>query len=379
MFGVYLHIPFCAQKCSYCDFHFSTSFSTYREQMIAAIVREMEMRAPSWQEKEISTVYFGGGTPSLLTENELRKLVNAIHKLAPVSKDAEITLECNPDDCSEEKLHFWKAIGINRLSIGIQSFRTGQLRWMNRTHNAEEATAAIQRAYACGFRVLTCDLIYGLPGMDLIELQEQLDTLIQLDVDHISAYCLTVEQKTVLAAKVKTGELLPAEQEEQARQFLFLVDYLEQKGYEQYEISNFARRKAYSRHNSSYWKGVPYLGIGPSAHGFSGDERYWNVANNRTYMKQIEKGELPEEREQLSVYDRFNELLLVGLRTIWGVSLNELLQLIPDPGIDWFEKVENYTIAGLLLTEQDQLVLTKNGRLQADGIASDLFILGELQ
>lgn len=341
------------------------------------MVQEIALRAASWQEDEIRTIYFGGGTPSLLTETELRQLLEAVYRLAPVSEGAEITLECNPDDCSEEKLRFWKAIGINRLSIGVQSFRTGHLRWMNRTHNAEEATDAIQRAYACGFRVLTCDLIYGLPGMDLPELQEQLDTLIQLDIDHISAYCLTVEQKTVLASKVKTGELKPAEQEEQAQQFLFLVDYLEQQGYEQYEISNFARRKAYSRHNSAYWQGVPYLGIGASAHGFSGNQRYWNVANNQRYMQQIEKGELPEEREELSVYDRFNELLLVGLRTIWGTSLTQLTAIIPDPGISWLEKVEQYIAAGLLTKENNQLVLTKKGRLQADGIASDLFILEE--
>lgn len=375
MIGVYLHIPFCAKKCSYCDFHFSTNFESYRGAMISAMENEINLRAASCYGETLSTIYFGGGTPSLLTSHELEKLLLAVNKLGKIEADAEITLECNPDDCSLENLSAWKKLGINRLSLGIQSFNKEQLSWMNRTHNAQDSLLAIERAYACGFQVLTCDVIYGLPGMTLSELEFQLRTLIDFGINHLSAYCLTVEPRTALAKLVKDRAIEVSNNDEQAEQFLFLVDYLENQGFEQYEISNFAKNKAYSKHNTAYWQGKKYLGIGPSAHGFNGVERYWNIANNPQYINALKRSVLPEEREVLSKYDRFNEAILVGLRTQWGVSKALLAETGVELNTAWLEIWESFVKAGLC--EENDLVfkLSKLGRLQADHIASELFIL----
>ncbi len=371
--GIYLHIPFCKKQCSYCDFHFSTTYESYQERMVEALKKELGMRAPDWQTERIETIYFGGGTPSLLSSEQIKDLISMCRELYSVSADPEITLECNPDDCSTEHLQEWKAAGVNRLSIGIQSLNNEQLTWMNRTHNAPEGTAAIHKAIEVGFDNLTVDLMYGLPDLSINEWKNQLSAIASLPVQHISAYCLTVEERTPLAAWVKTGKIQPSGNSDQSEQFLTLVEELNQHGFEQYEISNFARKQAYSKHNTNYWMGVHYIGIGPSAHGFSGNTRYWNIANNSQYMKQIELDTLPETKEELSLRDQFNELIMIGLRTKWGVEKVKLYALCAVPN-EWEMQKDRFIAEGLMMETNTQLILTVEGRLRADAIASDLFL-----
>lgn len=373
MSGCYIHIPFCAQKCSYCDFHFSTNHS-YQAEMVDALGMELKIRSEVWNNEQFETIYFGGGTPSVLTVEQLQILIEQVKMNYLVSDQVEITLECNPDDCSLENLAAWKKLGINRLSIGIQSFNDEQLKWMNRSHSASDSQRAVQNAKQVGFDELSLDLMYGLPNMTLEEWKNQLLQIIALNPEHISAYCLTVEQRTVLSKWVKEGKLVVSSNEQQSEQFELLVSTLKEAGYEQYEISNFARNEHYSKHNTSYWKGVKYLGIGPSAHGYNGKERYWNQANNKTYLAALKQGNLPETIETLSSFDRFNETLMIGLRTKWGVSKLQLFENI-SPDEEWFKIVKYYEDQKLLNETPERLVLTESGRLLADAIASDLFII----
>lgn len=374
MAGIYIHIPFCAKQCAYCDFHFSTTYGPYRAQMLECLEKELWMRSQSPPDEPIETLYFGGGTPSLLSGEEVARLIEQTKLAFRCVELKEVTLECNPDDCSEENLRSWKAAGVNRLSIGIQSFTETQLEWMNRTHSAQEGMEALGRARDAGFDLLTVDLMYGLPDLTLDLWQQQLEQVIALGVEHVSAYCLTVEERTPLAKWVKSGKIHPPGADQQSEQFECLVRTLAAAGFEQYEISNFARNKRYSMHNTSYWTGNQYVGIGPSAHGFDGVSRVWNVANNQQYMRRIAEGELPETREVLTGYDRFNELLLVGLRTQWGTDKSKLLALLT-PSNDWWKNLERWKQSGHLLETETHYILTPEGRLLADGIASDLFEL----
>lgn len=342
--------------------------------MVDALCLEIEMRAKAWNTENFQTIYFGGGTPSVLTALQLEKLIRQVKTHYQVSDSVEITLECNPDDCSPENLVKWKELGVNRLSIGIQSFNDEQLLWMNRSHNAAESLTAVQHAKQVGFDELSLDLMYGLPNMTPEEWKDQLLQMIALNPEHISAYCLTVEQKTALSKWVKEGKLSISTNDQQSEQFELLVSILGQAGYEQYEISNFARNGHYSTHNTSYWKGAKYLGIGPSAHGYDQVERYWNQANNKSYMTDLQNGKLPETRETLSSFDRFNETLMIGLRTKWGVSKQQLLNLIA-PNEEWFQIVKSYEDKKLLVQTSENIVLTEAGRLLADAIASDLFLI----
>jgi oxygen-independent coproporphyrinogen-3 oxidase len=376
MAGIYIHIPFCAKQCTYCDFHFSTSFASYKDRMIAALATELAMRAPAWSTEPVETVYFGGGTPSLLSGTEIGSLLEAIRSHYATQQDMEITLECNPDDCSEANLLDWKAVGVNRLSIGIQSFTDDQLAWMNRTHSAHEGLEAVKRAKATGFSALTVDLMYGLPGLSPDQWSAQLQQVIALDVDHISAYCLTIEERTPLAKWVQSGKIHPSTADQQSEQFELLVATLAEAGFEQYEISNFARNERYSQHNTAYWLGKKYVAIGPSAHGFDGTDRYWNVANNHQYMQQIKAGTLPETVEVLTLNDRFNELLLIGLRTKWGVSKTELEACL-SPGLAWQQQIDHWKASGNMVETDTHYLLTQEGRLLADAIASDLFVLND--
>ena len=373
MSGCYIHIPFCSQKCSYCDFHFSTNHS-YQDEMVEALCKEMEIRSKDWKNDQFQTIYFGGGTPSILTSAQLKKLINQVKSNYHVSDQVEITLECNPDDCSLDNLNQWKDLGVNRLSIGIQSFNDHQLLWMNRSHQAADSLNAVWNAKQVGFNELSLDLMYGLPDMTLEEWKDQLLQVIALNPEHLSAYCLTVEHKTALSKWVKEGKLTVSSNEQQSEQFECLVSTLKEAGYEQYEISNFARNGHYSRHNTSYWKGAKYVGIGPSAHGYNHRERYWNQANNRVYMTELKKGVLPETIEVLSAFDRFNENLMIGLRTKWGVSKKQLFENI-SPDKEWYQIVRNYEDKNLLVQTEDFIVLTEAGRLLADAIASELFII----
>jgi oxygen-independent coproporphyrinogen-3 oxidase len=341
--------------------------------MLLAMQQELKERKSYFGTETVETIYFGGGTPSLLNKEEFKKFIELTYENFNIHENVEISIEANPDDCTEQNLNDWKSIGVNRLSIGIQSFKESDLVWMNRAHNANEAKSCVLRAQAAGFDNLTIDLMYGLPGLTQEEWQNHIQTVVNWGVPHISSYCLTVEENTLLEKRVNSGELKVANDEDQSLQFEILVETLEKNGIEQYEISNFSKPGFESKHNSNYWKGVPYLGIGPSAHSFRGIERQWNVSNNTKYMKVLEQGEIYWESEQLTSVDQFNELLLTGLRTVYGVSLNQLGKLHEvDASFDG--KLEDYKSNGWLTQEGDSIRLTKHGRLRADFIASELFI-----
>ncbi|RFC55840.1 radical SAM family heme chaperone HemW [Brumimicrobium aurantiacum] len=372
MAGIYIHIPFCKQKCTYCDFHFSTSFKSYREKMIQAICLELTQRVDYLQNQSISTVYFGGGTPSLLTKEELKKIVDTVSKNYTVEEDFEFTLEANPDDITEAQLEMWKAAGVNRLSIGLQSFLQEDLDWMNRAHTAIESESAVRLAKKFGFQ-LTVDLIYGLPNRSLNDWKNNIQKLTSLDPEHISAYCLTIEKRTALHHMVDKGDLPQVSEDDQSEQFEMLLQEMNNAGYHQYEISNFAKGENYSRHNSNYWNGVDYLGIGPSAHSFDGKSRRWNIANNPKYIKGIFEGFSNHEDEILSSTDQFNELLLTGLRTKWGVNYKKLSEL-HKPSEAFIKQLNSFRSFGLIQEETDTILLTQKGKLQADYIAAMLFL-----
>lgn len=374
MAGIYIHIPFCKQKCSYCDFHFSTTFEPYRNKMIQSILYEIENRKNYLNNQSINTIYFGGGTPSLLQKEELQLILTTIRNQFTVDPNVEVTLECNPDDCLENNLIDWKNLGVNRLSIGLQSFRDEDLKWMNRAHTAEQSSNSVLRAKELGFENITIDLIYGTPNLDLETWKSQLDQAIQLGVTHISAYCLTVEQKTALSHLVKNGKIHLSDEDQQSDQFSLLIDHLESNDFKQYEVSNFAKPGYESKHNSSYWKGEHYLGVGPSAHSFNGHSRTWNVSNNAKYMNAVLSNKSYSEQELLSASDQFNEYILTGLRTIYGVNLLHLnsIQEIPT---EIHDLIKIYQEQNLILEKNGSILLSKEGRLIADSIASSLFIL----
>lgn len=374
MAGIYFHIPFCKQKCSYCDFHFSTQFQSYRQQMIDAMCREIELQQAFLKQKTIKTIYFGGGTPSLLTAKELEQLFKQLQLFFNLQDVEEITLEANPDDITLEQVYVWKKFNINRLSIGIQSFKNSDLTWMNRAHNTNDAENCVKIAQQAGIDNITVDLMYGLPNLSNEEWEKHLDRVIEMGVNHLSAYCLTVEQKTALFHQVQKGELIPANDQKQAEQFLILQKRLIKNGFEQYEISNFCKPNYESKHNSNYWNGVPYLGIGPSAHSFNGLARSWNVSNNSKYINCLESDLTWFESEFLQATDLFNELLLTGLRTSNGVCLEELYSRAT-PDQDFLDTLNSYVEQGLIVKATNSFYLSQEGRLFADKIASDLFLV----
>lgn len=341
--------------------------------MMEAMLQEILLRKEYLQEKQIQTLYFGGGTPSLLSFDELTLLIQQIKSYFSFANELEFTLEANPDDISEKTLQDWKSLGVNRLSIGVQSFLQTDLDWMNRAHSAEESLRAIQLAKIAGFQ-MSVDLIYGLPSRSVADWKENIDRLTSLSPEHISAYCLTIEKGTALQKMIQKGELIPSTEEEQALQFEALVQELKTKGYEQYEISNFAKNQHYSKHNSNYWRNVPYLGIGPSAHSFDGTSRQWNVANNQRYIKNVLGGQPYFEMENLAPTDRFNELLLTGLRTKWGVSLKDLQSICAIPK-EFSQQLTAFINNNMIVKEGDILRSTEKGKLQADFIASTLFLV----
>ncbi len=374
MAGIYIHIPFCKQKCTYCDFHFSTSFEKYRSAMIDAICLELVNRKEYLKNAVIKSIYFGGGTPSLLLKDELHQILNTVNTHFNVASTIELTIETNPDDVFDENLEMWKAAGINRLSIGLQSFKSEDLKWMNRAHTDEESLHCVQKAQKYGFKNSTIDLMYGLPNLTNEEWKSHILTAVNLGVTHISAYCLTIEENTVLNKLIQDKTIVPASENQQSEQFTILVETLEEQGFEQYEISNFCKSNCEAIHNSNYWKSEPYLGVGPSAHSFNGTERSWNIRNNSKYIQFINEGTAHFESETLTKQDRYNEMLLTGLRTKYGVQLNRLNDII---GLDnsFERKIQELVDDELMLRNENVIVLTKNGRLMADRIASDLFIV----
>jgi len=375
--GIYIHIPFCKQACYYCDFHFSTSLKR-KEDMLIALKRELVLRKDELNKEQIETIYFGGGTPSLLTIGELGMLIDTVYENYEVIEDAEITLEANPDDLTSEKIKELANTPINRLSIGIQSFFEDDLKFMNRAHNAEESKKCLTEATKY-FDNITIDLIYGVPDMSNEKWLSNLKQVFEFNIPHISAYALTVEEKTVLHKLIEKGKVPPVDENLALEHYNILVEETEKRGYVNYEISNFGKIAYFSRHNTSYWLGEKYLGIGPSAHSYNGFERSWNVSNNTKYINALLEDELPSEKEQLTEINRFNEYIMTGLRTIWGVSFQKVEREFGAMYLEELKKgAERHIKAGLLEIELRSfsgsvLVITKKGKFLADGIASDLF------
>jgi oxygen-independent coproporphyrinogen-3 oxidase len=374
MSGIYIHIPFCKQACFYCDFHFSTSLKK-KEDMIAALVKEIEIRKVELENTIIETIYFGGGTPSVLSTKEIETLIAAVYKNFRVVENPEITLEANPDDLSEEKIIELSNSPINRLSIGIQSFFEKDLKLMNRAHNSKEAKKCLEFATQY-FANISVDLIYGIPDCTNQEWRENIQTALSFGVPHISSYALTVEPKTPLASFIKKGIIKNVDDEKAQEQFHVLIEELENASFIHYETSNFGKEGFFSQNNSSYWLGKSYLGIGPSAHSFDGNQRSWNVRNNAKYINAIAENTLPIERETLSKTDRYNEYIMTGLRTIWGVSFDKIRNEFGDKYIEYLENhSKKHLQKDLLYLENQVLKTTKKGKFLSDGIASDLFIV----
>ncbi len=373
MAGIYIHIPFCKNKCTYCDFHFSTRYHSYEDRMLDAIVEELIQRKDYLKDQIVETIYFGGGTPSLINSVGINKIIQTINSYFSVADSPEITLESNPDDIDSNSVQSWVSVGINRLSIGIQSFDENVLKWMNRAHSVSQSFQAIEIAKREGISNITIDLMYGLPALSLNDWEQQIDMALKLNIQHISAYCLTIEKNTVLDAWVKSKKVEISEDEDQALQFDLLQMKLSENGFIHYEISNFGQPNYFSKHNSNYWKGELYLGVGPSAHSYDTIHRSWNVSNNRKYIEGIFDNKRVFEYEKLSKSDVFNELLLIGLRTIWGVNLVNLNSVLSFSD-SFNKKIKDLESEDLVFIDDNHLRLTQKGKFFADKIAQDLFV-----
>lgn len=372
MAGIYIHIPFCKQACHYCDFHFSTS-AKYKDEMVAALLQEINLQKAYLNNETIETIYFGGGTPSVLSADEIIRIINTITELHTVSADAEITLEANPDDLDHHKINAFRHTPVNRFSIGIQSFFDEDLQWMNRVHRAQEAEASIKRAQDAGFENITADLIYGYPLLSDIKWKHNLSKIFELGIPHVSAYSMTVEPQTALATFISKKKQQPMSESQSANQFNIMLDAMQSNGFEQYEISNFCKPGHYSRHNSNYWKGVKYLGIGPSAHSFNGEIRQWNIANNAKYIKSLTDNVIPAEIETLTEENRLNEYIMTSLRTVWGLDLDKLNSIAYGASNSVLKIAIPYFEDGSLVQTGNILTLTPHGKLYADNIAAALF------
>ncbi|WPU95142.1 radical SAM family heme chaperone HemW [Mucilaginibacter sabulilitoris] len=372
MAGIYIHIPFCKQACHYCDFHFSTSLK-YKDELLQALVKEIRLQKNYLNNETIETIYFGGGTPSLLEADEINRLLNTITELHTVSSTAEITLEANPDDLDDAKIKSLRQTDVNRFSIGIQSFFDDDLLWMNRAHRSRHAEASVKRAQDAGFENITADLIYGYPLLTDTKWKQNLDKLFELDIPHVSAYSMTVEPQTALAVLINKNKQPPMNDQQSAAQFTVLMQAMADHDFEHYEISNFCKPGHYSRHNSNYWQGVKYLGIGPSAHSYNGEARQWNVANNAKYIQGIETGKLPAETETLTQENRLNEYIMTSIRTMWGLDLNRLNSIAQASADELLIAARRYFDNGWITKKDDVLYLTHTGKLYADNIAAGLF------
>ncbi|WP_300567020.1 radical SAM family heme chaperone HemW [Flavobacterium sp.] len=385
MAGIYIHIPFCKQACHYCDFHFSTSLKK-KDEMVLALAKEIQLRKSEFANEVIETIYFGGGTPSILEIADLRMLIDKVYENYKVSENPEITIEANPDDLSEERIIELSESPVNRLSIGIQSFFEEDLQLMNRAHNSTEAKKCLEIATKY-FDNISIDLIYGTPGMSNEHWKQNIQTVLDLKIPHISSYALTVEPKTALQKFIQQGIVPQPDDAVAHEQFLMLVDTLESNGFIHYELSNFGKENYFSRNNSAYWLGKKYLGIGPSAHSYNGTNRSWNIANNAIYIKSLTEDKLPNEAETLTQTDRYNEYIMTGLRTVWGVSLDRIKEDFGQDHLEYLlqnaqrylddEKLEIVTSSDFENQNRIEKILktTKKGKFFCDGIASDLFWL----
>ena len=374
MSGIYIHIPFCKKACHYCDFHFSTSFK-YKDQMIISLKNEILIRKRELKDKKIESIYFGGGTPSVLSTIEINSLIQTVYDNYLVNDSVEITLEANPDDLTDKKILELSKTRVNRLSIGVQSFFQKDLTLMNRSHTSNQALDCIKSAIKY-FDNISVDLIYGIPGLDNLRWKENIEILISHNISHISAYALTVEPKTALKKYIDNGIISPIDDSQSQQQFYILLDILENHNYENYELSNFAKNKLYSVNNSAYWTRKKYIGIGPSAHSFNGNDRFWNINNNIKYIESLNNNVLPNSKESLSLIDKFNETVMFGLRTNKGISLvdieNEFGAIYKNQII---ENSQNHINNELLVIKNKYLYITRKGKFLSDGIASDLFML----
>lgn len=375
---IYFHIPFCKQACHYCDFHFSTSLK-HKDELLLALQKEVALRAHYLTEKTVQSIYFGGGTPSLLTAEDIQHLVGKVAEHFHIANDAEITLEANPDDLDKAKVAGLRHTPINRFSIGIQSFYEEDLRWMNRAHNASEAETSIKRVQDAGFENITADLIYGFPLLTNEKWTTNMQKLLSFNIPHISSYAMTVEQKTALAHFIRQGKTSPIQESQSAEQMNMLIDTLTDNGFEHYEISNFAKNGHYAKHNTSYWQGKHYLGIGPSAHSFNGSSRSWNIANNARYIEDITSKKTASETEELSTEDQFNEYIMTSLRTMWGIDLEKIKNDFGNPTTGYLQT----HIAPFVAQQDVEWVherffrLTQKGKLMADYIAAELFLTND--
>lgn len=374
MAGIYIHIPFCKQACHYCNFHFSTSLR-HREVMMESILKEIKLQSDFLPIKALTSIYFGGGTPSLLSGDEISKIIDKLSEFYNYNSKIEITLEANPDDITTEKIKNFKSAGVNRLSVGVQSFIESELIVSNRAHNASESLNGIKICQDAGITNLSIDLIYGMPLSNLDTWQYNLDQALSLEVDHISSYALTVEPATALAAMVKKGTVIIPDDHNVSQQYLQLIQSLTAHGYHHYEISNFAKLGRYAVHNTNYWKSVPYLGIGPSAHSYKKGIRQWNIANNAKYIKAIDEDRLPSESEIITYNDQYNEIVMTRLRTMWGIDRGYVEDNFNEELPDLDQGMQMYISQGLVELIDNHYKLTPEGRLRADGIASAFFIV----
>jgi oxygen-independent coproporphyrinogen III oxidase len=370
---LYIHIPFCKQACHYCDFHFSTN-QNLKTEMALAIAKEIDLQKDYLQSKTLKTIYFGGGTPSLLNEKEFTIIFEAINQKFRIDKNSEITLEANPDDINFENLRLFKSFGINRLSIGLQSFNENHLRWMNRVHSATESKNAVLLAKEAGFDNLSLDLIYGIPSDSHNIWMQDLQQIIDLKANHVSAYCLTIEPKTVFGKWQKTNKIPKIDEEFAAQQFEIMLDFLAKNDFEQYEISNFAKNQQYSIHNTSYWQQEEYLGVGPSAHSYNLESRQFTVSNNAKYLKSLSENKIPFEIENLTLSEKTNDLLLTSLRTKWGLDLTKINLLNPNWMTISQKTIEQFQNQELISKTEKAITLTQKGKLFADKISAELFV-----
>ena len=372
MAGLYIHIPFCTKRCLYCDF-FSNTEMKYKEPYLSTVIRELELRKDYLEGEPVETIYFGGGTPSQLQAADFSRIFEAIHRLFDVSPCAEITLEANPDDMTPGYVAGLQTLPFNRVSMGVQSFKEEDLRFLNRRHNREQALLAVDLCKKNGLENISVDLIYGLPGQTLEEWKQNLDTVIRLDIPHISAYHLIYEEGTALYKLKEAGKITPVDEDLSVALFTSLIDQLTANGYLHYEISNFARPGMLSRHNSSYWIGKKYLGIGPSAHSYNGQNRQWNISSLPGYLQAIDKGVPDIEIENLDINTRYNDFIITGLRTMWGIKFNEIQQQFGKDKLIYCQKqAAPYLKQGLLVEKNDTLTLSRNGIFISDSIMSDL-------